>query len=75
MSEVTASSGKKNWSSIFLIGGIVFLAITLYGVFSGLGDHNPRPVYGLLIMFTFYLSIGLGMIMLTMIHHIFGSGW
>ena len=72
---VAVSSSKKDWAKIFLIGGIVFLAITLVGVFMGLSDHNARPAYGLLIMFIFYLSIGLGMLMLTMIHHIFGAGW
>lgn len=72
---IAASPGKNNWSTIFLVGGLVFLAITLVGVFMGLSDHNARPAYGLLIMFIFYLSIGLGMLLLTMIHHVFGSGW
>jgi hypothetical protein len=72
---VAASPGKRNWSNIIGFGGLVFLAITLVGVFGGISDDNARPAYGLLIMFCFYLSIGLGMLMLTMIFHLFGSGW
>lgn len=72
---VAASPGKKNWSTIALIVGLIFFAITLVGVWGGVSSHNPRPVFSLLIMFTFYLSIGLGMLLLTMIHHVFGAGW
>ena len=72
---IAASPGKNNWSTIFLIAGIVGLAITLFGVWTGVSDHNPRPALGLLIMFTFYLTIGLGFLLFTMIHHVFGAGW
>ena len=72
---VAASPGKKNWSNICLMGGIIFLVVAVFGAISGAMDHNARPAYGLLIMFSFYLSIGLGMLMLTLIHHVFGAGW
>lgn len=72
---VAASPGKNNWSNICLMGGAFFLVVAIFGAISGAMDHNARPAYGLLIMFTFYLSIGLGMLLLTLIHHVFGAGW
>ncbi|MBH55347.1 MAG: hypothetical protein CMI18_13520 [Opitutaceae bacterium] len=72
---IAASPGKKDWSKIFLFGGLIFLIISLIGVYMGFTNGKARPAYGLLIMFSFYLSIGLGMLLLTMIHHVFGSGW
>ncbi len=80
MSEVatasaSSASNKSKASTIALIVGAVFLAITLFGVFSGASHQNARPAYGLLIMFCFYLSIGIGSLLLVLIHHVFGAGW
>ncbi|MDA9764622.1 HAMP domain-containing histidine kinase [Opitutales bacterium] len=74
-SGAVAASGKKNWPFLCGVGGLVFLAIAIFGAISGAMDHNARPAYGLLVMFTFYLSIGLGMLLLNLIHHVFGAGW
>ena len=72
---IAASPGKKDWSRIALIGGIICLALTFLGIWLGFAKGDSRPTYGVLIMFSFYLSIGLGMLLLTMLHHLFGAGW
>ncbi len=72
---IAASPGKKDWSRIVLIGGIICLALTFLGIWMGFAKGDSRPTYGVLIMFSFYLSIGLGMLLLTMLHHLFGAGW
>jgi len=70
-----AGTGKSNLSMISLGAGIVGLILAGIGMAMGFSHGDARPTYGALIMFCFYLSIGIGMLMLTIIHHLFGSGW
>jgi len=68
-------SGKSNLATISLIIGIVGLVLAGLGMAMGVSGHDVRPTIGVLIMFCFYLSIGIGMLMLVILHHLFGSGW
>ncbi len=72
---MVASQGRKDWSGIALATGILFLALSFLGIWLGFARGDARPAYGVLIMFSFYLSIGLGMLLLIMLHHLFGAGW
>jgi len=72
---MVASQGRKDWSGIALVAGILFLALSFLGIWLGFARGDARPAYGVLIMFSFYLSIGLGMLLLIMLHHLFGAGW
>lgn len=73
------ASTSKDYSNIALIIGGVGMAIALAGLArgwtAGPGMDAARPFLGYLVSFAFWLSIGIGMLMLTMISWIFDAGW
>ncbi|MBD3377187.1 hypothetical protein GF406_19310 [candidate division KSB1 bacterium] len=58
-------------SRISLIIGAVFLALSVIGFFV---DKN-QFFFSYQVAFTFWLSIGLGGLFLTLLHHVFGATW
>lgn len=58
-----------------LIVAIVGLSVAGYGLINGLKHHDPRPLISWLIGVSFWLSIGLGMLFMVMIWHVFGASW
>ena len=58
-------------SRISLIVGAVFLALSVVGFFA---DKN-QFFFSYQVAFTFWLSIGLGGLFLTLLHHLFGATW
>ena len=72
---VSGSGGKKDYSKIALIAAIAGLAVSVFGLYTGLDQENVRPFLGWLIAFSFWLSVGLGMLFLIMLFYLFDSGW
>ncbi len=58
-------------STMALIIGAVGLGLTIIGFFFS----GQRAALSALMAFTFWLSIGLGMLFMVMLHHIFDAGW
>ncbi|HSH10120.1 MAG TPA: hypothetical protein VK995_07000, partial [Oceanipulchritudo sp.] len=71
--RVARSPGDK--SSRFLIGGLVLIALSAVGLFTGSAADPSRPFIGWLLGISFWLSILIGMLFLTMIWWMFDSGW
>jgi hypothetical protein len=64
---------KQSRNALYV--GVGGLAVAAFGLFSGLQSGDARPVIGWLIGGTFWLSILIGMLMLTLISYIFDAGW
>ena len=76
MSTQTASGGaRRDFGSTALIIGLVGLAIAGFGLFNGLGNDDPRPLMSWLIGVSFWMSIGVGLLFLTMIWWVFHARW
>lgn len=58
----------------FLIAGIILLALSAVGLFIG-SEDSTRPFIGWLLGTSFWLSILIGMLFLTMIWWMFDAGW
>ncbi len=56
---VAEVGGKKDYSKFVLITAIAGLAISAYGLYTGLEQENARPFLGWLITFSFWLSVSL----------------
>ncbi|MGJ3243985.1 MAG: hypothetical protein ACFE0O_13665 [Opitutales bacterium] len=71
------SNPRGDYTRIALGVGLGFSALGLLGVLLGaFGEYtDPRPALGWMIGLTFWLSIGIGMLFLVMIWHLFGAGW
>jgi len=74
-SSMAGEDGKKPWSSIFLILGLVGLLLGLIGLLMGVGNDDFRPVASWLIGFSFWISILVGCLFMVMIFHVFDAGW
>jgi hypothetical protein len=61
-------------STRFLIAGIILLALSAVGLFVG-SEDSTRPFIGWLLGTSFWLSILIGMLFLTMIWWMFDAGW
>lgn len=72
--SASASPGRP-WGLISLVGGLVFLAISLFGLFSGINSGNPRPFLGYLIGIAFWLSLLIGSLVLVILSHLMEGGW
>ena len=59
----------------FLIAGLVLLAISAFGLFTGSEADPARPFVGWLLGISFWLSILIGMLFLLMIWWMFDAGW
>lgn len=60
---------------IALLLGVGGLAVGLAGLAFGIFNHQPRFVTSWLLGLTFWLSLGVGMLFLTMIWYVFDASW
>lgn len=58
-----------------LLIGIAGLLVALFGLWQGVENGDSRPVYSWLIGFSYWLSICIGFLFLTMIFYVFDAGW
>lgn len=72
-SHCTAKSIQ--FQKLFFALGVLFLSILAYGFCKGVLHNDSRPLYSLLMGFSIWLSMGIGMLMLVMLTYIFGAGW
>ena len=70
-----ASGGHKDYPMIALLIGITGLLISAVGLFLAWKNGDSRPLYGWLLGFSYWYSIGIGLLFLTMILNVFDSGW
>ncbi len=68
-------SQSRKVGVIALIVGFIGLALAGIGLLSGLGNHDPRPLFSWLIGIAFWLSIAVGMLFLVMIWYVFHARW
>lgn len=59
----------------FLLLGVLCLSFVGYGFYQGLVQDDSRPLYSLLLGFSMWLSMGIGMLMFMMIAYALGAGW
>lgn len=59
----------------FFALGVLLLSILAYGFYKGLMHNDSRPLYSLLLGFSSWLSMGIGMLMFVMLTYVFGAGW
>lgn len=70
-----AASSGRDPGFIALLVGVLGVAIGAVGFVLGLMEGNDRPLLSWLIGVSFWLSIGLGMLILIMITYVFDAGW
>ena len=75
MSTSIYTQGRKSLQWMALLIGLVGLSIAGYGMYMGLIQHEPRMVLSWLIGFSFWFSMGIGMLFLAMLWYVFGAGW
>ncbi len=78
MSSNTTSNDTNSldgYSKIALIIGIIGIGIALAGFFMGVSQNDPRPLLGYLLGFSFWLSMGIGMLFLIILFYLFDAGW
>lgn len=71
----TAAPGKKNLSTVFLIIGIIGLAIGLVALVMGIQTHDSRLAISWLVGFAFWFAVLTGMLFITQIFYLFDAGW
>ncbi|HKJ90119.1 MAG TPA: hypothetical protein VJ960_03230 [Oceanipulchritudo sp.] len=64
-----------NRATQFLLAGLILIALSVVGLFTGSEADPARPFLGWLIGISFWLSILIGMLFLLMIWWMFDSGW
>ncbi|KAF0093009.1 MAG: hypothetical protein E1N59_3266 [Puniceicoccaceae bacterium 5H] len=75
-SLAASNSGRKEPSTIFLIAGAVLLAISTILLFVTGSEADPaRNFSGWIVGVSFWVSIIIGMLFITMIWYLFDSGW
>ncbi len=65
---------SSRWPTFVVAGLVAIVAAWLLAV-QGAGEHNYRPVLSVLLGSMFWVSVLIGMLMLTMITRIFDAGW
>jgi len=73
--SAAAARGSGNKSFLFLIVGLVLIALSAIGLFTGSETDPSRPFIGWILGISFWLSILIGILFLTMIWWMFDSGW
>lgn len=68
-----SKGGGRAWMALII--GLIGLGIAGYGFCDGLQTNNTRMLLSWLIGFSFWFSIGIGMLFITMIWYVFGAGW
>ncbi|MEY3000796.1 MAG: hypothetical protein RL648_1010 [Verrucomicrobiota bacterium] len=69
------SRAPQDRSRMFLLAGLVLMALSVLGLFSGSQADPSRPFIGWLLGISFWLSILIGMLFLLMIWWMFDAGW
>lgn len=73
MSTIASSSNQKSlWA---LVIAILTLSFAGFEVYQGFIAGDSRPMMGWLLGFSVWFSVGIGMLFLIMIWHVFGAGW
>lgn len=75
VSAAASSGGKKDFSVIALIVGLLGLGVALFGLYSDLSHDHGRVAQSWLIGFGFWMAILIGMLFLTQITYLFDAGW
>lgn len=77
VSVASASSpgGKKDYSTLSLIIGVVFVVLSFAGLFVGAQSEDARPFLGVLLGAAFWLSLAIGALFFVMLAYIFDAGW
>lgn len=70
-----SSSDPTAKAGLALIIGLIGLLIGGVGLFLGVSQDQPRYVSSWLLGFSFWLSLGVGMLFITMIWYIFDASW
>ncbi len=73
--SLVGERGRMPLPKLFLVIGIVGLAVAFIGLIIGLANHDARPVLGWLMGISFWTTILLGSLFLVMIFHVFDAGW
>ncbi len=74
-SDAMGNHTRSKLGILALVVGLIGLAIGTFGLFLGLQQHDNRPLFGWLLGFGFWFSIGIGMIFLVQMFYIFDAGW
>lgn len=76
-SVATSPGGKKDFSGIALIVGVIGLVIALIGLFIDLSSEHTygRVGQSWLIGFGFWMAMLVGMLFLTQLTYLFDAGW
>lgn len=69
------SGTPQDRSRLFLIAGLVLMALSAIGLFTGSEADPSRPFIGWLLGISFWLSVLIGMLFLLMIWWMFDAGW
>jgi hypothetical protein len=73
MSTVSTKLSQR-WT-LFFGFGLLALAVTWFFAYQGIHGHDHRPALSVLVGCLFWVSILIGMLMLTMITRVFDAGW
>lgn len=68
-------SFSSKYQTFALSLGIASFSVLCFGWYHGISHEDGRPLLSLLLGFSVWFSIGIGMLMLTMLFYIFGAGW
>ncbi|WP_269537263.1 hypothetical protein [Cerasicoccus fimbriatus] len=71
----STSGGKKDFSTIALIVGVIGIVIALVGLVMDLSHGYGRVGQSWLIGFGFWMAMLIGMLFLTQITYLFDAGW
>lgn len=75
MSSDAINNKGTNVGGIAFIVGLVGLVIAGFGFIQGLANDDPRPLMSWLLGIGFWLSVGIGMLFLTLIWYVFHARW
>ncbi len=75
MSAAEQKKGGFDLRTKLLAAGVGGCTLGLIGLITGVSNDDPRPLLGWLLGLGFWLSIAVGMLMLTMLFRVFNSGW
>ncbi len=75
ISASAASGGKKNFSTIALIVGLIGIAIGLVGLITGILAGDGRNGQSWLIGYAFWMAMLVGMLYLIQLWYLFDAGW
>jgi hypothetical protein len=74
MSSSSPHALTAHWKK-FLAAGVVALAVLWYFACAGVAHHENRQALSILVGSLFWISVLIGMLMLTMITRVFDAGW